>query len=144
MPAPVGSGVYQVMLTVTDDSGRVDSALVVIASHAASSSRAARRRRQCLRDGGELQPAPPAGIRAAAPPAAGGGGGGALDLLTLGVVTAARRAPGAAALRQPFGRLQPLALRAPVMTGRDARLLQQLARDLLCLFALPCACSSCA
>ena len=38
IPAPVGSGVYQVMLTVTDDSGRVDSALVVIGSNAASSS----------------------------------------------------------------------------------------------------------
>ena len=56
IPAPVGSGVYQVMLTVTDNAGRVDSALVVIAATCRKFFGTADRRRQCLRDGRELQP----------------------------------------------------------------------------------------
>jgi serine protease len=87
IPAPVGSAVYQVMLTVTDNAGRVDSALVVIASHAASSSAPPTAgAHACVTAVGYNPTA--SGNPSGTSGGGGGGGGGALDLLTLGVVTA--------------------------------------------------------
>jgi hypothetical protein len=86
IPAPLGSGVYQVMLTVTDNAGRVDSALVVIAAHAASSSAPPTAgANPCVTAVGYN---PTAAGNPNSGTSGGGGGGGALDLLTLGVVTA--------------------------------------------------------
>jgi serine protease len=87
IPAPVGSGVYQVMLTVTDDSGRVDSALVVIGSNAASSSAPPAAGTNACLTGVSYNPTA-AGSSSGGSSGGGGGGGGALDPLTLGVVTA--------------------------------------------------------
>jgi len=87
IPAPVGSGVYQVMLTVTDDAGRVDSALVVIGSNAASSSAPPAAGTNACLTGVSYNPTA-AGSSSGASSGGGGGGGGALDPLTLGVVTA--------------------------------------------------------
>jgi serine protease len=88
IPAPVGSGVYQVMLTVTDNAGRVDSALVVIASHATSSSAPPTAGANACVTAVSYNPTASGNPSGASSGGGGGGGGGALDLLTLGVVTA--------------------------------------------------------
>ncbi len=87
IPAPVGSGVYQVMLTVTDNAGRVDSALVVIAARTASSSAPPAAGANACVTAVSYNPTA-AGNPSNASSGGGGGGGGALDLLTLGAVTA--------------------------------------------------------
>jgi serine protease len=81
-------------------------------------------------------------ITAAAPPpapapASSGGGGGALDVLSLLALALAvlASAVGPQPLQQPLGGIQPRALRPPVVSRRDARLLEQLARYLLRLGA---------
>jgi hypothetical protein len=87
IPAPLGSGVYQVMLTVTDNAGRVDSALVVIAAHAASSSAPSTAGANACVTAVSYNPTA-AGNPSSGSSGGGGGGGGALDLVTLGVVMA--------------------------------------------------------
>ena len=82
--APAGSTVYQLMLTVTDDAGRTDTAPVIItASRASSSAPAHAGASACLT---------PVAFDVSAPPTQGanggtaidsGGGGGILDLFTL-------------------------------------------------------------
>jgi hypothetical protein len=74
------------MLTVTDDSGRVDSALVVIGSNAASSSAPPAAGTNACLTGVSYNPT--AAGSSSGGSSGGGGGGGALDPLTLGVVTA--------------------------------------------------------
>ena len=88
IPAPVGSGVYQVMLTVTDNAGRVDSALVVIAAHAASSSAPPTAGANACVAAVNYNPTASGNASSGGSAGGGGGGGGALDLLTLGGVTA--------------------------------------------------------
>ncbi len=78
--APSGSRVYQLMLTVTDDSGRVDSAPVIVTAAMANSSAPANAGTSpCLAAVSYSVPsAPTTGASSAG--TSGGGGGGALDL----------------------------------------------------------------
>ncbi|MBV8784168.1 MAG: S8 family peptidase [Gammaproteobacteria bacterium] len=86
--APSGGTLYQLMLTVTDDSGRTDTAAVLVTSSSASSSAPARAgANACLTPVSYTVSAaspPPSGGSGA--PAGGGGGGGTLDLLTLALL----------------------------------------------------------
>jgi hypothetical protein len=87
--APASSGIYQLLLTVTDDAGRTDTVPVVItATRATSSAPAAAGGNACLT---------PVVFDVSAPPSSaptgssggGGGGGGALELITLALTLAA-------------------------------------------------------
>jgi serine protease len=81
--APTGSTVYRLLLTVTDNAGRTDSAPVIVTSGTATSAAPA--------DAGHSACLTPLSYSVAAPPTANasgsggtsGGGGGTLDLLTL-------------------------------------------------------------
>jgi serine protease len=90
--APSGSTVYQLMLTVTDDAGRVDSAPVIVTSGMANSTAPANAGGgACLTAVSYSQAAPPTSGAAGAS-SSGGGGGGSLDpdtLLGLMMLTAA-------------------------------------------------------
>ena len=95
--APSGSRVYQLMLTVTDDSGRIDSAPVIVtAAMANSTAPGSAGTNACLAAVNySVSPAPTTGASSAG--SSGGGGGGALDLtllasaLALTLARAARR-----------------------------------------------------
>jgi serine protease len=92
--APSGSSVYQVMLTVTDDAGRVDSAPVIITSAMANSAAPANAGGDaCLSVVSYSQTAPTSGASGTGS-SAGGGGGGAVDPATmlLGLMLAAAAA----------------------------------------------------
>ena len=136
IPAPAAPATYQLLLTVTDDAGRTDTAPVVITASARDLIGARHGRGQRLPDARWL-------FDASAPPPAdtpsgnsgGGGGGGVLDPTTLVLTLLAAALSGAAALRQALRGLEPLALRAPVVPGGDARLLQQFLRHFLRLLA---------
>lgn len=87
LSAPTGNATYQLLLTVTDDSGRTDSAAVVVTSSSATSSAPARAgANACLTPLSYTvsSPAPPPNAGAGA--GTGGGGGGALDLVTLALL----------------------------------------------------------
>jgi serine protease len=95
--APSGSVVYQVMLTVTDDAGRVDSAPVIITSGMANSAAPANAGTDaCLAAVSYSQAAPPTSGASGATGSSGGGGG-AVDpatlfaALVLGAAAAQRR-----------------------------------------------------
>jgi serine protease len=82
--APGGSTVYQVMLTVTDDAGRVDSAPVIITSGMANSAAPANAGgNACLSAVSYSQAAPPTSGASSTSSSSGGGGGGPVDLTTL-------------------------------------------------------------
>jgi serine protease len=81
--APSGSTVYQLMLTVTDDAGRVDSAPVIVTSGMANSTApASAGGSACLTAVSYNQAAPPTSGATGAG-SSGGGGGGSLDPATL-------------------------------------------------------------
>ena len=125
---------YQLLLTVTDDAGRTDTAPVVItATRATSSAPATAGGNACLTSVVFDVSAPPRNTPSGN--SSGGGGGGVLDPTTLVLTLACRGLLARRALRQPFSGLEPLALRAPVVPGGDARLLQQFLRHFLRLLA---------
>jgi serine protease len=98
--APSGSTVYQLMLTVTDDAGRVDSAPVIVTSGMANSTApASAGNSACLTAVNYSDAAPPtSGASSTGSP--GGGGGGATDAATfLGLLMLA-----AAAVRRGYAR----------------------------------------
>jgi len=84
--APVASGTnYTLMLTVTDNSGRTDSAQVVVGSGGARATAPAQAGNQaCLAAVSySIAPSSSGAASAGGAGAGGGGGGGAMDLLTL-------------------------------------------------------------
>jgi len=81
--APGGPVVYQLMLTVTDDAGRIDSAPVIVTSGMANSTAPANAGGSaCLTAVNYSQAAPPTS-GASGTTSAGGGGGGSLDAAAL-------------------------------------------------------------
>jgi hypothetical protein len=64
-----------------------------------------------------------------APPSSGGGGMDALTLLAAALALARRKHLLASALRHPLRNVEPFLLRPAVVPGRNARLLEQLARN---------------
>jgi len=81
--APSGPTVYQLMLTVTDDAGRIDSAPVIVTSSMANSTApASAGESACLTAVNYSQAAPPTSGASSAT-SSGGGGGGSLDQATL-------------------------------------------------------------
>jgi hypothetical protein len=84
--APIGSTVYQLLLTVTDTEGRTDSAPVLVTAFSANSAAPANAgQNACLTPVSYSVTAPPTET-AASSGSTSGGGGGALDLLTLGAL----------------------------------------------------------
>ncbi len=82
--APIGSTVYQLLLTVTDNEGRTDSAPLIVTSFSANSSAPANAgSNACLTPVSYSAAAPPSETAAGSGSSSGGGGGGALDLLSL-------------------------------------------------------------
>ena len=82
--APSGSTVYQLMLTVTDDAGRVDSAPVIVTSGMANSTApASAGDSACLTAVSYSDAAPPTAQATGSSSSGGGGGGGATDPVTL-------------------------------------------------------------
>jgi serine protease len=82
--APGGSTVYQVLLTVTDDAGRVDSAPVIITSAMANSAAPANAGGDaCLSAVSYSQAGAPTSGASGSTGSSGGGGGGATDPATL-------------------------------------------------------------
>jgi serine protease len=93
--APTGSTVYQLLLTVTDDSGRIDNAPVVVTASTANSTAPANAGTSaCLTPVTFTVTTPPTNT-AAGGSGSGGGGGGAFDLLTLASALALAIAVGA-------------------------------------------------
>ena len=95
--APSGSTVYQLMLTVTDDSGRTDSAPVIIsATMASSAAPVSAGTSACLMAVSYSVPPGTGGSSSggSTPPASGGGGGGALDPISLAAALLAAAAAG--------------------------------------------------
>ena len=86
--APSGSTVYQLMLTVTDDAGRIDSAPVIVTSAMANSTApASAGESACLTAASYSVAVPPSSGASGTASSAGGGGGGAMDpALLLGVM----------------------------------------------------------
>jgi serine protease len=81
--APIGSTVYQLLLTVTDTAGRTDSALVILTSGAANSVAPTEAgQNACLTPVSYSVTAPPTAT-ASGSAGTSGGGGGTLDPLTL-------------------------------------------------------------
>jgi len=81
--APSAPTTYTLMLTVTDDAGRTDSAQVIVTSSRASTAAPARAgSNACLAAISYTVP-PPASAASAPTGSSGGGGGGALDVLSV-------------------------------------------------------------
>jgi hypothetical protein len=93
--APVKAGTsYTLMLTVTDTSGRTDSAQVVVGSGGARAAAPAQAGNQACLAAVSYSTAPgSSGASAGAAGGGGGGGGGAMDLLTLLAYTLAAMLP---------------------------------------------------
>jgi serine protease len=85
--APSGSTVYQLMLTVTDDAGRIDSAPVIVTSTMANSTAPASAGESACLTAVNYSVAAPPTSGASGTTSSGGGGGGALDAATLLAVT---------------------------------------------------------
>jgi serine protease len=82
--APSGAGAYTLMLTVTDDQGRTDSANVVVsAAHVISDASASAGNHACLAAVAYTVGAPTTSGQGSGGSGGGGGGGGSLDLLTV-------------------------------------------------------------
>jgi len=82
LAAPSGATVYQLLLTVTDDSGRIDSAPVIVTAAMANSTAPANAgQNACLTAVNYSPPTTPPTATAAA--GGSGGGGGALDLISV-------------------------------------------------------------
>ncbi len=82
--APTGSSVYQLLLTITDNEGRTDSAPVIVTSFSANSTAPANAgSNACLSPVSYSVTAPPTETAASSGSSSGGGGGGGLDLLSL-------------------------------------------------------------
>ncbi|MBV9621784.1 MAG: S8 family peptidase [Gammaproteobacteria bacterium] len=100
LTAPSGGTVYQLLLTVTDDSGRTDSAAVDVSASRASSSAPARAgSNACLTPVSYSvnAPPPPASPGTGSGSGGGGGGGGGIDLVTLAMLLGAYARRSAAA-----------------------------------------------
>lgn len=81
--APTGSSVYQLMLTVTDNEGRTDSATVLLTSFAANSAAPVSAGQNACLTPVSYTATAPSTETAASSSGTSGGGGGALDWLTL-------------------------------------------------------------
>jgi serine protease len=82
LAAPSGATVYQLLLTVTDDTGRIDSAPVIVTAAMANSTAPANAgQNACLTAVNYSPPTTPPTATAAA--GGSGGGGGALDLISV-------------------------------------------------------------